>query len=107
MQTALGLGLWMLTVLVGLALFALLVLPGVLWVGTRRNPLTFLRDFSKALVLAFGTSSCSAALPVTPLSFLSVWKPLPPPPTSCSAALPVKSPSFLLCGTHFTPPPRV
>ena len=63
-QTLIGLGLWVVTVLLGLALFAGIILPCILWLITRTSPLQFLRTFSKALVMAFGTSSSSAALPV-------------------------------------------
>ena len=64
-QTLLGLGLWVLTVLLGLALFACIILPCMLWLVARTSPLKFMRTFSKALVMAFGTSSSSAALPVS------------------------------------------
>lgn len=66
LQTLSGLGLWVLTVLLGLTVFAAVILPLLLWAVTRTSPLKFLRTFSQAIVLAFGTSSSSAALPVKP-----------------------------------------
>ena len=48
---------------VGLALFAFGVLPAVLWALARRPPLSTARAFSRALAVAFGTSSTAAALP--------------------------------------------
>lgn len=66
LQTVIALGMWVCTVLVGLAIFGALLLPFLLWILTRHNPWMFLRKFSRALVLAFGTSSSSAALPVRP-----------------------------------------
>jgi Na+/H+-dicarboxylate symporter len=46
-------------------LHALLVLPLVLWLFTRRSPLWLWRGAREALVTAFATSSSSATLPVT------------------------------------------
>ena len=59
-----ALGLWVVTVLLGLALQGGLVLPAVLWGCTRKSPWAALKGFSQAIVLGFGTSSSSAALPV-------------------------------------------
>ena len=39
-------------------------LPAVLWAVARRPPLATARAFSRALAVAFGTSSTAAALPV-------------------------------------------
>ena len=63
-STLRALGLWVATVLLGLALQGGLVLPAVLWVCTRKSPWVALKGFSQAIVLGFGTSSSSAALPV-------------------------------------------
>ena len=52
------------TVLAGLALFAFLLLPLALWGATRRSPLAVARQFAQALLLAFGTSTSAAALPL-------------------------------------------
>ncbi|KAL3151463.1 hypothetical protein ABBQ38_012464 [Trebouxia sp. C0009 RCD-2024] len=60
-----ALGLWVATVLLGLALQGGLVLPAVLWGCTRQSPWAALKGFSQAIVLGFGTSSSSAALPVS------------------------------------------
>jgi hypothetical protein len=54
------------TVLAGLALFGGLLLPLAFWALTRRRALDVVRGFSRTLVLAFGTSSSSAALPARP-----------------------------------------
>ena len=48
---------------VGLALFAFGVLPAVLWAVARKPPMATARAFSRALAVAFGTSSTAAALP--------------------------------------------
>jgi len=60
-----GIGLYMVTVLTGLGIHALVVLPLILWYFTRRNPLVFFRQMSDALLTAFSTASSSATLPVT------------------------------------------
>ncbi|CAL8471163.1 g10705 [Coccomyxa elongata] len=59
-----ALGAWLATVLSGLAIFGALILPAAFWALTRKGPMSVLHGFSRALVLAFGTSSSSAALPV-------------------------------------------
>lgn len=59
---------WLATVLSGLALFGALILPGAFWALSRKRPTAVVAGFSRALVLAFGTSSSSAALPVRPCS---------------------------------------
>jgi solute carrier family 1 (neuronal/epithelial high affinity glutamate transporter), member 1 len=53
------------TVLAGLAVHALLTLPLILWMFTRRNPLRFIYQMSQALLTAFSTASSTATLPVT------------------------------------------
>ena len=58
-------GLYVLTVLVGLGIHALITLPLILWMFTRRNPYRFLFQMSQALLTAFSTASSSATLPVT------------------------------------------
>ena len=81
LQTLVALGFWVLTVLAGLLLFAAVLLPLLCWALTRSNPLRHLRAFSQALVLAFGTSSSTAALPVRPPKplTLSQLRPAPKP----------------------------
>ena len=53
------------TVLAGLSLHALVTLPLILWLFTRRNPLRFIYQMSQALLTAFSTASSTATLPVT------------------------------------------
>ncbi|MBX3375024.1 MAG: dicarboxylate/amino acid:cation symporter [Phycisphaeraceae bacterium] len=53
------------TVVAGLALHGLIVLPLVLLLFGRANPLRFLWAMRRALLTAFGTDSSSATLPVT------------------------------------------
>ncbi len=56
---------YMLTVVTGLAIHGLIVLPLVLWFFTRVNPFGFMWRMKRALLTAFGTDSSSATLPVT------------------------------------------
>ncbi|MFQ5481178.1 MAG: dicarboxylate/amino acid:cation symporter [Nitrospinaceae bacterium] len=58
-------GKFTLTVLVGLGLHALVVLPLILWAVTGRSPLTYMKNAAEALTTAFSTASSSATLPVT------------------------------------------
>lgn len=60
-----AIGWYMLTVLVGLAIHGLLVLPLVMWLFTGRNPYQFFWQMREALMTALGTDSSSATLPVT------------------------------------------
>lgn len=53
------------TVVAGLAIHGLVVLPLILWVFSRRNPLVFIGQMSRALLLAFTTASSSATLPMS------------------------------------------
>ena len=59
------LGLYMTTVLSGLAIHACITLPLFLWIVTRRNPIRFAGRMFDALLTAFSTASSSATLPVT------------------------------------------
>ncbi len=56
---------YMSTVIAGLSIHALIVLPLLLWVFGRANPFVFLHRMRSALMTAFGTDSSSATLPVT------------------------------------------
>ncbi|MEE9543078.1 MAG: dicarboxylate/amino acid:cation symporter [Thermodesulfobacteriota bacterium] len=53
------------TVIGGLSIHALIVLPIILWIFTRRNPLTFAANMTQALFTAFSTASSAATLPTT------------------------------------------
>ena len=59
------LGKYALTVVLGLLLHAVVVLPLILFFVTRRNPLVYLKNASEAVTTAFSTASSSATLPVT------------------------------------------
>ena len=69
-STLAALGMWVVTVLLGLLLQGGLVLPAALWVCTRHSPWATIKGFSQAIVLGFGTSSSSAALPVWYSNFI-------------------------------------
>lgn len=58
-------GLYMATVLAGLGVHAVVVLPLVLWLTTRRSPLAYARGMGSALLTAFSTASSAATLPMT------------------------------------------
>ena len=55
----------MLTVLVGLAIHGLILLPALFLIITRKNILTFFKNMIEALLVAFATASSSATLPIT------------------------------------------
>lgn len=56
---------YVLTVLGGLAIHGLAVLPAALWIFARANPYRYLHQMRAALMTALGTDSSSATLPVT------------------------------------------
>ncbi|XP_071108762.1 excitatory amino acid transporter 1-like isoform X2 [Haliotis cracherodii] len=58
-------GLYFITVLCGLAVHGVVVLPGLYVLCTRQNPYRFIYGISQAMATAFGTSSSSATMPVT------------------------------------------
>lgn len=53
------------TVLLGLIIHGVVILPCILFFLGRRNPMTYAVNMSKALLTSFATSSSSATLPVT------------------------------------------
>ena len=58
-------GKYMLTVLLGLGLHAVVVLPLILWFFGGRSPLRYAADLATPLLAAFSTASSSATLPLT------------------------------------------
>jgi solute carrier family 1 (high affinity glutamate transporter) protein 2 len=55
--TAQQLGLYMITVILGLLVHALVTLPGIYYVFTRKNPAVFFQGMLQAWVTALGTAS--------------------------------------------------
>ncbi len=53
------------TVILGLAIHGLIVLPLILWFFGKRNPFQYLLNMGTALLTAFSTASSSATLPLT------------------------------------------
>uniref|UniRef100_A0A915IIU9 Amino acid transporter n=1 Tax=Romanomermis culicivorax TaxID=13658 RepID=A0A915IIU9_ROMCU len=64
-QTVQMLGMYMITVILGLIIHALVVLCGIYFLCTRKNPYIFLRGIFQAWITAVGTASSAATLPVT------------------------------------------
>jgi Na+/H+-dicarboxylate symporter len=65
MNLALQLGKYVGCVLLGLFIHGFVVLPLILYVLSRRNPIDYFSSLSKALSTAFATASSSATLPLT------------------------------------------
>ena len=58
-------GLFAVTVLLGLAIHALLILPAIYYIVTKKNPYKLIVRMSEALLTSFGTSSSVVSLPAT------------------------------------------
>jgi len=62
---AMQLGKYVLSVILGLFIHGFIVLPLILLLLAKRNPLTYVSNLGKALLTAFSTASSSATLPLT------------------------------------------
>ena len=60
-----SIGIYMVTVICGLAVHALIVLPLLVLIFARTNPFVYMHKMRSALMTAFGTDSSSATLPLT------------------------------------------
>ncbi len=61
----LNIGKFVATVLTGLSIHAFIVIPLILYMVARRNPIRYLINIGDALTTAFSTASSAAALPLT------------------------------------------
>ena len=64
-RTAAALGLYMVTVILGLIVHACGTLSIMFYIITRKNPLTFFKGIFQAWITALGTASSAATLPIT------------------------------------------
>ena len=60
-----SIGVYMLTILIGLLIHLLIILPTIFYLFTSLSPLVHFRAMRNAMMMAFSTSSSSATLPVT------------------------------------------
>ncbi len=60
-----ALGIYAITVLIGLVILIFVFYPLLIYIFTKRNPVQFIRQISPAQLLAFSTSSSAATLPVS------------------------------------------
>lgn len=65
LELAMELGKYVLSVVVGLGIHAFIVLPLILIIFAKRNPLEYIQKLGNALLTAFSTASSSATLPLT------------------------------------------
>jgi len=65
LELAMELSKYVLSVVVGLAIHGLVVLPIILYLFSKRRPFEYVKHLSKALLTAFSTASSSATLPLT------------------------------------------
>lgn len=63
--TAQMLGLYMVTVILGLMIHAVITLPAIYWLITHKNPAVFFKGMMQAWVTALGTASSAVTLPFT------------------------------------------
>uniref|UniRef100_A0A8B9L764 Amino acid transporter n=1 Tax=Astyanax mexicanus TaxID=7994 RepID=A0A8B9L764_ASTMX len=59
------LGMYFITVLAGLFVHGVILLPMFFFIFTKKNPFSYIRGLLQALVIALATSSSSATLPIT------------------------------------------
>lgn len=86
--TAVGqkLGFYAVTVVCGLVVHGLLILPLLYFSITRKNPLVFIRGVLQALLIALATSSRSERVPSTPPTCPAIICPWPQAQRSASQA---------------------
>jgi len=65
MELAMELGKYVLSVVAGLFIHGFIILPIILILLAKRNPLEYVQNLGKALLTAFSTASSSATLPLT------------------------------------------
>lgn len=65
LELAMEIGKYVLSVVVGLSIHGLIILPLILILFAKRNPLVYVQNLGKALLTAFSTASSSATLPLT------------------------------------------
>ncbi len=58
-------GYYILTIITGLGFHAFVTLFLIYWLFTKKNPITFFKNMSQAVLTAFSTASSSATLPIT------------------------------------------
>jgi len=64
-ELAMELGKYVLSVVVGLSIHGFIILPIILLLFAKRNPLEYVQNLGKALLTAFSTASSSTTLPLT------------------------------------------